>query len=211
NWPATVGIFTGVFAKEVVVGTLDTLYRAAEPDEGMEPGWQAVRAGLASALASVPANMSALADQILDPLGLASATADAANTDRAMFGQLRQGFHSTGAALAYLVFILLYTPCLATLGAMVREQGGFWAGFAAFWTLAVAYGTAVTVYQLAGLQAHVLASLGSCLLVLVALSGVWRLMVRLARPRASRLMLIPALAIDESPSQAERVASSCCR
>ena len=26
NWPATVGIFTGIFAKEVVVGTLDTLY-----------------------------------------------------------------------------------------------------------------------------------------------------------------------------------------
>src|SRR5262249_33356360 len=26
NWPATVGIFTGVFAKEVVVGTLDALY-----------------------------------------------------------------------------------------------------------------------------------------------------------------------------------------
>jgi Fe2+ transport system protein B len=26
NWPATVGIFTGVFAKEVVVGTLNALY-----------------------------------------------------------------------------------------------------------------------------------------------------------------------------------------
>ncbi len=26
NWPATVGLFTGLFAKEVVVGTLDTLY-----------------------------------------------------------------------------------------------------------------------------------------------------------------------------------------
>jgi Fe2+ transport system protein B len=26
NWPATVGIFTGIFAKEAVVGTLDALY-----------------------------------------------------------------------------------------------------------------------------------------------------------------------------------------
>jgi len=26
NWPATVGIFTGILAKEVVVGTLDALY-----------------------------------------------------------------------------------------------------------------------------------------------------------------------------------------
>jgi ferrous iron transport protein B len=26
NWPATVGVFTGIFAKEAVVGTLDALY-----------------------------------------------------------------------------------------------------------------------------------------------------------------------------------------
>ena len=26
NWPATVGLFTGVFAKEAVVGTLNSLY-----------------------------------------------------------------------------------------------------------------------------------------------------------------------------------------
>jgi len=30
NWPATVGIFTGIFAKEAVVGTLDSLYGAME-------------------------------------------------------------------------------------------------------------------------------------------------------------------------------------
>ena len=30
NWPATVGIFTGIFAKEVVVGTLDALYAPAD-------------------------------------------------------------------------------------------------------------------------------------------------------------------------------------
>lgn len=26
NWPATVGLFTGIFAKEVMVGTMDALY-----------------------------------------------------------------------------------------------------------------------------------------------------------------------------------------
>ncbi len=26
NWPAAVGIFTGILAKEAVVGTLDSLY-----------------------------------------------------------------------------------------------------------------------------------------------------------------------------------------
>ena len=30
NWAATVGIFTGVFAKEAMVGTLDSLYRISQ-------------------------------------------------------------------------------------------------------------------------------------------------------------------------------------
>ena len=36
NWPATVGVFTGIFAKEAVVGTLDALYQevSAEKIEG---------------------------------------------------------------------------------------------------------------------------------------------------------------------------------
>jgi ferrous iron transport protein B len=33
NWPATVGIFTGVFAKEAVVGTLDAIYLQNETQE----------------------------------------------------------------------------------------------------------------------------------------------------------------------------------
>ncbi|SVC84027.1 uncharacterized protein METZ01_LOCUS336881, partial [marine metagenome] len=35
NWPATVGLFTGIFAKEAVVGTLDALYSGAERTQNM--------------------------------------------------------------------------------------------------------------------------------------------------------------------------------
>ena len=34
NWPATVGIITGIFAKEAVVGTLNNLYAPSEGEEG---------------------------------------------------------------------------------------------------------------------------------------------------------------------------------
>jgi len=41
NWPATVGIFTGVFAKEAMVGTLNSIYSqlAGEdnPNQGAQP------------------------------------------------------------------------------------------------------------------------------------------------------------------------------
>ena len=77
NWPAVVGIFSGVLAKEVVVGTLDSLYTrlsnegAAEQDQPFDLGVQ-----LSDALATVPANLGELAPAFLDPLGLAGAVAD---------------------------------------------------------------------------------------------------------------------------------------
>ena len=38
NWPATVGIFTGILAKETVVGTLDALYtNLARDDSALAP------------------------------------------------------------------------------------------------------------------------------------------------------------------------------
>ncbi len=86
NWPAAVGVFTGILAKEAVVGTLDTLYSqhaaatmttasdqtapadsepAAEAAAGFDlPG------AVSAAFATIPANLTGLADAALDPLGL---------------------------------------------------------------------------------------------------------------------------------------------
>ncbi len=54
------------------------------------------------------------------------------------------GGHTTAAVLAFLVFLLGYTPCVATLAAQRREIGGRWTlvgvgfQFVLAWTLAVA-------------------------------------------------------------------------
>ena len=73
NWPATVGLFTGIFAKEAVVGTLNALYGQiaedeAAGDEGEEPF--SVAAGIGEAFASIPANLADAAASLADPLGL---------------------------------------------------------------------------------------------------------------------------------------------
>ena len=36
NWPAAVGVFTGIFAKEAVVGTLNSLYDTLAVDKAHE-------------------------------------------------------------------------------------------------------------------------------------------------------------------------------
>ena len=54
NWPATVGIFTGILAKEAVVGTLNALYTGmAEAPAAAEAAEFDLRAGLAEAWASI--------------------------------------------------------------------------------------------------------------------------------------------------------------
>ena len=58
------------------------------------------------------------------------------------------GGHGNAAALAFMVFLLAYTPCVATLAAQRREIGLRWAGFGVALQLVVAWGLAVAVFQL---------------------------------------------------------------
>ena len=54
------------------------------------------------------------------------------------------------AALAYMVFILLYFPCIATFVAIRNESGSWkWAVFSAVYTICLAWVMAFAVYRLA--------------------------------------------------------------
>jgi ferrous iron transport protein B len=76
NWPAVLGIVSGVLAKEVIVGTLDTVYGriAAEdaPAQSAEPF--ALGASLLAAAATVPRIWPRSGAAWLIPSGCASAT-----------------------------------------------------------------------------------------------------------------------------------------
>jgi ferrous iron transport protein B len=170
NWPATVGIFTGVLAKEVVVGTLDSLYTSmtAGPDgaAGGDEEFDLPRA-LGEAAASIPANLGEVADRIFDPLGMdlgdigsAEASAAAQQVGSGVFGTMVAKFHGGVGAFAYLLFILLYFPCVATLGAIVRETGRAWAAFVAVWTTATAFTVSTLFYQIATYNEHPVSSSG---------------------------------------------------
>ena len=62
------------------------------------------------------------------------------------------GTFTPRSAYAFLVFVLLYTPCVAAVTTMRRELGsGRWTAFAVFWQIAVAYVASFAVYMLLGL------------------------------------------------------------
>jgi ferrous iron transport protein B len=53
------------------------------------------------------------------------------------------------SAFSYLVFILLYIPCVAAVSTIYRETGSLrWTAFSASWQLVVAYILSVLTYQL---------------------------------------------------------------
>lgn len=152
NWPATVGLVTGILAKEVVVGTLNTLYTqmghvAAVTDVSTFHFF----AGLKSALQSIPENISQLSSAFSNPI-LAKAPIQSVN--QGVYGVMSQKFDGQIGAFAYLLFVLLYFPCISTMAVMMRELHRGWSIFSAFWTTGIAYGVAVTFYQAATFTRH---------------------------------------------------------
>jgi ferrous iron transport protein B len=53
------------------------------------------------------------------------------------------------SAFTYLVFILLYVPCVAAVSTMYKEMNSLkWTVFSVVWQLATAYGVSFLAYQL---------------------------------------------------------------
>ncbi|MDR0770212.1 MAG: Fe(2+) transporter permease subunit FeoB [Burkholderiales bacterium] len=158
NWPATVGIFTGIFAKETIIGTLNALYsqrgeEAADAAGNVAVGYQPLE-GIKKALATIPENLKGAVVGVVDPLGVAStlgdveAVSEKQGVEQTAVSRMRVAFGTTAAVMAYLIFILLYTPCVAALGAIYREAGVKWMTLAAVWTFVLAWICATGYYQL---------------------------------------------------------------
>ncbi|MGC8854953.1 MAG: Fe(2+) transporter permease subunit FeoB, partial [Halothiobacillaceae bacterium] len=126
NWPATVGIFTGILAKEAVVGTLNATYAALAGSEVGDASEEApfdLGDRLRAALATVPANLADALGAWADPLGLAQvgdtrSFVEEQGIGTGVFGAMVSRFDGPAGAFAYLLFILLYTPCTAALAAV---------------------------------------------------------------------------------------------
>lgn len=151
NWPATMGLLTGMLAKEVVVGTLHTLYsQAGHVTQAASVGfdfWEAIQ----SALWSIPQNVAHLAHVVVHPL---SANIDEAGLPSAVSDIMFRHFDGQVGAYAYLLFVLLYIPCVSTMAVIRQEAGSRFMWFSISWSLMLAYGVSVGFYQVATMMAH---------------------------------------------------------
>jgi ferrous iron transport protein B len=159
NWPAAVGLFTGIFAKEAVVGTLDTLYSGMNTQESSsyveeEPFdfW----ARIAESFATIPDGFRNFGGALRDPMGV-EISDDLSNTEEAAeeieietstLAAIQEHFNGKVGAYAYLLFILIYAPCVAAIAAIYRETNLHWAVFSTIYLSLLAWVISTLFYQI---------------------------------------------------------------
>ena len=160
NWPAAVGIFTGILAKEAVVGTLNATYGSLNQHNVKQSDGEdfVLSTALTDAVTTIADNLTAAFKSWADPMGLTvgdlsniEANARQQNVSAHTFGVMAQRFDGSAGAFAYLLFILLYFPCTAATAAIYRESGLRWALFVVTWTTGLGYGLATLWFQLANI------------------------------------------------------------
>ncbi len=244
NWPASVSLFTGLLAKEAVIGTMNSLYSMAgenaeapaeekpliagvdecPAEEEEEGGAPDIKGAVLEALGSIPANLAEVFGSLTDPLGttgelegqeaaelkketldkitdakvltceefaaietfgeeeddektreavfakLAAAGLELSEDEMGaleegdlsetadIYANLRSYFHNPDKngnpvdgfnwqVFAFLIFILLYVPCLAAMGVVAREIGLGLAVLMATVQTLLAWAIAVLLYQ----------------------------------------------------------------
>ena len=126
DWRMGVGIVAGVGAKELVVSTLGVMYADDQPVESPD--------------IDLPVNSNPDETSAEEPSG-----------DTRLQKALVKSVTPAGA-LAYMVFILLYFPCIATFVAIKNESGGWkWALITAVYTIVLAWVAAFITFQVASL------------------------------------------------------------
>lgn len=163
NWPATVALFSGLFAKESVIGTLNSLYGQMEEPSLLENDVNNFTASPETTpINSITASFFLALSSIYD--NFSGNQKDQGNES---FHLLRQHFSSEDGeisplsfqnketqwkakmrALSYMLFVLLYFPCLATVGAVAREIGNKRAIFMAIYMTLLAWTVSTFFFQL---------------------------------------------------------------
>ncbi len=149
RWENTGALLAGLVAKEIVVSTLSQIYVGETEQIGEAPekvnllrDLEDIGVGFLSATANAGKELL----ETLTPGISVFGNSDEADVDTNLGAALKLAFTPL-TALAFLVFVLLYVPCIATIGAIASEFGGKWALFSMIWQLGLAWVAAVMVYQ----------------------------------------------------------------
>ncbi|HML40538.1 MAG TPA: ferrous iron transport protein B [Bellilinea sp.] len=151
SWEASGSLVTGFVAKEVVVSSLSQAYGIEEAAEEAEPTTFLQDLG-DIAVTFAQSTWDAI-KAIPGIVGISFGAAEEESVDSGLMASIRAGFdassggHGALASVAYMAFVLLYTPCMVAVAAERKEFGSkvMWASVIG--QLALAYLVSVIIFQ----------------------------------------------------------------
>jgi ferrous iron transport protein B len=148
EWEQAGALVTGIIAKEMVISSLAQVYHIPQDDaaEAPETFW-ADLADLGRQFIQATLETGQEILETLTPgITLFKTAEDAGQGNLALSRALQSAFTPLSAA-SFLVFVLLYVPCVATVSAQRQEFGNQWAALSVAITLLVPWIMATIVYQ----------------------------------------------------------------
>jgi len=143
TWEAASSLITGVIAKEIVVGTMGEIYAPQSADKESTE----ITPTLGEDLKEIVVSFGAAAkDAVTTTLGIQGAAEE--EEDLSSLKGAVQGAFTPLTSYAFMVFVLLYMPCVVVAIAMRQEFGGWkWFGVAFAYQTVLAWGMAFLIYQ----------------------------------------------------------------
>jgi ferrous iron transport protein B len=147
NWEASSSLITGLIAKEIVVGTMGEIY-APGTEEAVEEGpAPTLGEDLKEIVVSFGGAFRDAGANVVSTFGVSSLAAE----DEEGVSPLKTavgGAFTPLSAYAFMVFVLLYMPCVVVAIAMRQEFGSWkWFGVAFVYQMALAWTVALVIYQ----------------------------------------------------------------
>jgi ferrous iron transport protein B len=152
DWEASGALITGLVAKEMVVSTLAQVYHIPQEEAAVESPsfWQDLKGlGIGFGVSLVDAG-KALIESFAPGVSIFPEKPASTDGNPALSEAIMGAFTPLSAA-AYLVFVLLYVPCVATIGAQKQEFGWKWMLVSLAITLIVPWLCSVSIFQLGSL------------------------------------------------------------
>ena len=146
NWEAASSLMAGVIAKEIVVGTMGEIYvkKAEEEQNAVKPAFTDDILEIGTSFATALKNS---AENVFSTFGISSLSAKEDEKRSGLKSVLRTTFTPL-SAYAFIVFVLLYMPCVVVAIAMRQEFGTWkWFGISFAYQMALAWLMAFVIYQ----------------------------------------------------------------
>jgi ferrous iron transport protein B len=146
NWEAAASLITGVIAKEIVVGTMGEIYLPKAKEDKKEE-----TVTLGEDLKEMGASFAGAAREafanVFSYFGIAKLSTEEREKAKPLKSVI-QNIYTPLSAYSFMVFVLLYMPCMVVAAAMRHEFGTWkWFGIMFAYQMLLAWGVAFAIYQ----------------------------------------------------------------